>query len=106
MALLLALALAATSLTTACGGEIAEPHPIERSVFIQTYVELRTSALSTDEGEISDSARDAILESNAVSADDLLYFVEVWSENLEFMRGVWDEIEVRMDAVSAQSEES
>ena len=87
---------ALTLLLSACG-ELSSPETMERELFVEAYVELRTAALTSPDAELSDSARAAVLERIGVSEDDLMTFVEVRSEDLGFMRSVWDEIEQHLD---------
>ena len=85
-----ALALAA------CGGE-ALPETIERDAFVQTYANLRIAAVETDSGRIAFVTRDSILDAFGVTEDDLTLFAEVHAEELEFMRDVWNDVELLMD---------
>ena len=89
-ATVLALAL------VACSGE-TEPDTIDRDTFVHTYANLRIAAVETDSGRIAFAARDSILDAFEVTEDDLTRFVEVHAENLEFMRDVWNDVELLMD---------
>lgn len=82
-------------LALACGGGTVET--IDREVFIATYVDLRMAALETDSARVAPNERDAILQRHGVSADDLTTFAEVHADDLDFMRDVWNEVELRMD---------
>ena len=86
-----------------CGPEAPEG-VIDREVFIEAYVDLRIAALDAENQEIGEAARDAILASHGIEADDLLEFAEVHARDLELMRDVWNEVEVRMDAVRPDAE--
>jgi hypothetical protein len=77
---------------------------IDREAFIATYVGLRVAALRADEQVVSDDARDEVLAENGVSGDDLLRFAEVHGGDVEFMRDVWNEVELRMDALRPGTE--
>jgi hypothetical protein len=81
--------------TVACSGGAVDA--IDREVFITTYVDLRMAALETDSARIAESDRDEILEQNGVTADDLTSFAELHADDLDFMREVWNEVELRMD---------
>ena len=70
---------------------------IDRAVFIQTYVDLRMTALDTDSQRLADPARDSVLTHNGVSADDLTHFADAYGAEPEFMREVWAEIETLLD---------
>ena len=85
----------------ACWGNAAgldEDDIIDREVFIAAYVDLRAAALSTDDGEITDEARAEVLSRHRASEADVLNFAEYHARDLPFMRGVWDEIEVLLEA--------
>jgi hypothetical protein len=78
-----------------CGS--APGDTIEREDFISTYVDLRTAAADTDTLRIGDTERAEVLARHGVTGEDLSRFVEVYAEDLEFMREVWNEVEVRLD---------
>jgi hypothetical protein len=79
----------------ACGG--SAPETIDREVFIDTYVDLRTAALDTDSAKVAETDRAEILARHGVTEEDLLAFAEVHATELEFMRDVWNDVELRMD---------
>jgi hypothetical protein len=81
--------------TVACSGSAVDT--IDREVFITTYVDLRMAALETDSARIAASDRDEILQRNGVTAEDLTSFAELHADDLDFMREVWNEVELRMD---------
>lgn len=81
--------------TVACSGGAVDT--IDREVFITTYVDLRMAALETDSARIATSDRDEILQRNGVTAEDLTSFAELHAADLDFMRDVWNEVELRMD---------
>ncbi len=60
-------------------------------------MELRISALRTDSSRIATADREAILDRLGITEDDLLQFVDVHASDLEYMRDVWNEVELRMD---------
>jgi hypothetical protein len=78
-----------------CGSTPGET--IEREAFISTYVDLRTAAADTDTLRIGDTERAEVLARHGVTREDLSRFVDVYAEDLEFMREVWNEVEVRLD---------
>ena len=94
-ALLVAVAPLLVIATAACSGGAVDT--IDREVFITTYVDLRMAALETDSARISQEARDEILQRNGVTADDLTTFAELHADDLDYMREVWNEVELRMD---------
>ncbi len=86
---------------SACGGDAAgldEDDIIDREVFIAAYVDLRAAALSTDDGELTDEARVEVLSRHGASEVDVLNFAEYHAPDLPFMREVWDQIEVLLEA--------
>lgn len=85
----------------ACGG-LSEPEPRDRELFVATYVDLREAALASPDGKLTEAARAAVLERNGVSEVELLAFVETWSQDLDVMRVVWEEIEERLDVEREQ----
>lgn len=70
---------------------------IEEETFVEAYVELRIAALDTDSSRIAAADREAILAAKGITEEDLLEFVRAHSANLEYMREVWNEVELRMD---------
>ena len=93
------LLAASTIFAIACGGgtETAPEGLIDRTVFIDAYVDLRVAALSQESGEITDAGRAEVLDSHSIQEEDLLDFAEGHGRNLDFMRDVWNEIEQRLD---------
>ena len=81
-----------------CGGGAPQGDTIDRELFITTYVDLRMAALDTDSSRVSDSERDEILQQHGVTADDLTTFADVHGADLEYMRDVWAEVELRLDS--------
>jgi hypothetical protein len=81
-------------LAAACGG--AEPETIERESFIATYVDLRRAALQNPGAQIGPPQRDEVLARHGVSEEDLLSFVEVHGRDVDYMAGVWGEVEARL----------
>jgi hypothetical protein len=70
---------------------------IDQEVFIQTYVDLRTTALDTDSQRLAEPDREEILARHGVTDLDLEHFVRANTDNVPFMREVWNEVEKRMD---------
>ena len=86
---------------SACWGDAAgldEDDIVDRDVFIAVYVDLRAAALSSDDGEITDEARTEVLSRHMASEADVLNFAEYHARDLPFMRELWDEIEVLLEA--------
>ncbi len=98
------LTLAAIAGVAACGGATGgDTDTMDREVFVQTYVDLRVSALETDSQRLATPAREAILSEHGVTAEELTRFADANAADLEFMREVWNEIELRMDQPPADS---
>lgn len=90
--------VAVASLVALASCEPSEPEDlIDRETFVDAYVELRIAALDTDSQRVAASDRDAILDRIGITDDDLLRFVEFHGGDLEFMRDVWNDVELRLD---------
>lgn len=87
-----------------CGPEAPEG-VIGREVFIQAYVDLRVAALEAEDQQMTEALRAEVLARHGIEAEDLLEFAEVHARELEFMRDVWNEVEVRMDALRPEAAE-
>jgi len=86
----------------ACRGEpTASPGVtgMDRETFIATYVDLRTAVIRGDAHELSDADRARILAEHGVTEEEILAFPRVHGDDVAFMRGVWDEVESRLDAI-------
>lgn len=97
------LAALCIGLVVACG-PAPEEQTIDRETFIQTYVDLRVAALDTDTQRLAEPDREAILTRHGVTAEDLMRFAQVHAPELEYMRDVWNEIELRLDRTPPSSE--
>lgn len=98
--------LIAVAATTACGSTPASTSDtIEEERFIATYVDLRVAALETEDRTLTDSARTAVLARHVVTEAQLMAFADVHGRDVEFMNGVWDEVELRLDAARPDTEE-
>ncbi|MDX1647784.1 MAG: hypothetical protein R3304_11625 [Longimicrobiales bacterium] len=91
--------MAAMTVLGACGSSTPDD-VIDRETFIDAYVELRVAALDTDSQRVAAADREAILQRLGVTEDDLLRFAEVHGGELEYMREVWNEVELRLDQPS------
>jgi hypothetical protein len=80
----------------ASAGCRGSPDTIDRQVFVDTYVELRTTALANLTGQIRPDERDSVLARHGVTEEDLLRFAEVHGRDVEFMAEVWAEVETRL----------
>ena len=83
----------------ACGGSDTGADTLDRETFISTYVDLRAAALRKESREISDEQRDSILGEYGVTEEDLLSFAEMHGREVPYMQDLWDEVEVRLDAI-------
>jgi len=96
------LILALTVSALACTEEptVSPDAPrLDREDFIATYVELRAAVIRSESHELSDEERARILSDHGVTEQEFLDFVEIHGDDVAFMRGVWDEIEARLDAL-------
>lgn len=95
---ILALLIAGVLVPVACGDRGGgERNAIEEGRFIEVYVALRMAALRAGTDQLPKDQRDEILADHEVTEDDLLEFVEVHGRNAQFMHGVWDSIEGKID---------
>lgn len=81
--------------TTGCGSPrpVVEPEGLlETDEFIEVYLELRRAATSADSTADLAAIRAEILERHGVTAQDLLDFVEWWSNDLHGVSVIWDTI--------------
>jgi hypothetical protein len=83
-----------------CEGTAPDPDVVTMATdqFVDTYVELRITALKNPTGEITLEQRDSVLVSRTVRSDDMIEFAELHGRNATFMQGVWDSVEVRFSA--------
>jgi len=79
------------------GDGSASGAPIDRDAFVAAYVDLRIAALEADSSVISEAGRAEVLARHGITADDLLEFAELHGRDVEFMREVWNEVELRLD---------
>jgi hypothetical protein len=79
----------------ACGG--GGDRAIDRQVFIDTWVDLRIAALQTDSQRLAASDREEILQRHGVTVEDLTRFAETHATDLDFMRDLWNDVELRLD---------
>ena len=96
-----AIPLAAVLALSACGGGTPSSGAaggLDRETFIRTYVDLRTEAVQAGTPELGEEARTRILERHGVTEEALMGFIEIHGEDVDFMRALWDEVEVRLDA--------
>jgi len=95
------LAIGVAVSLSACGGDTAgldKASIMDRAGFVAAFVDLRAAALVTEDGEITDESRAEVLARHGTSEEGLLDFAEYHAEDLPFMRQVWDEIEVLLEA--------
>ena len=94
------LVLALPSLLSGCGAreeaEAPDRETISQEAFISTFVALRRGALASEEGVITGEQRERILAEQGVTEEELLTFVEVHGRRIDFMEGVWNEVEARV----------
>ncbi len=102
--LVFACAALAPLSTVACDGE-ADANLVARAQFVETYVDLRVSALRREDETLTDSARAAVLSRHGVTEDQLLDFASAHGDDLEFMRDLWNEVEARLDSIPVALED-
>lgn len=77
---------------------------VSRARFVDTYVDLRIEALRTETETLTDSTRATVLARHGVTEEDLLDFAEAVGGDLDYMRDLWNEIELRLDSLPPVTE--
>ncbi len=87
--------LVALTVCWSCGDDatVVLADTAEREVFIEAYVELRARALAAGTTEIEGDVRDSILAAYGVTGEELLEFIDIHGEDVQFMGDLWGEIE-------------
>ena len=93
------VSMVAMALCPSCsGGTTGVPEDTAgREAFIGAYLGLRIAALSSESTDLEDEIRDSILAAYSVTDQDLLDFVDMHGEDVEFMRDLWTEVETRLN---------
>lgn len=78
-----------------CGG--GAEAAVSRETFVEAYVDLRRAALRSPGVVISPAARDSVLALHEVTEEELLRFAEVHGTDVEYMAGVWADVEARLE---------
>ncbi len=88
-------------LACACssGDPAAAIETIGRDLFIETYVDLRATALESEDRVLTDEARTEVLARHGVTEESLLTFTDVHGRDVELMSEVWAEVELRLDGM-------
>jgi hypothetical protein len=97
----------AISLCWSCAGgatDVSED-TVERDGFIGAFVDLRIAAVYAGSTNIGDAVRDSILTVNGVDEQDLMDFVAIHGEDVEFMSDLWTEVEARLTARLERTED-
>jgi hypothetical protein len=87
----------------ACRGDERVPlveGVIDRETFIEVYVDLRVATLEGQALALPEEERDRILASHGVDGEDLIAFVDAYGRELDYMNGVWSEVEQRLETRS------
>jgi hypothetical protein len=74
--------------------------PVDRETFIQVYLELRVAALDSEDASIVQVDRERILEKYGITAEDMVAFADAHGSDVDYMRDLWNEIEIRLDVDS------
>lgn len=87
----------AVILCSSCSGGTTDPpeDTAEREAFIGAYMDLRTESLSYPSTDLDNEVRDSILSVYGVTDQDLLDFIDMHGEDVEYMRDLWTEVETR-----------
>lgn len=94
--LVLSLVIAGCSFN---GEETGPKHTISREEFVEAYRELRLLALQGEGRRLTVTARNRLLDSLGVQEEDLLRFVDVHGTDVQFMRGIWEEVDSVLEAL-------
>jgi hypothetical protein len=87
----------AVILCSSCSGGTTDPpeDTAEREAFIGAYMDLRTESLGYPSTDLDNEVRDSILSVYGVTDQDLLDFIDMHGEDVEYMRDLWTEVETR-----------
>jgi hypothetical protein len=66
---------------------------IPRETFLEAYVQLRAAAMRSSRWQIGTAERDRILAGLGITEQDLIIFVEVRGDDLEYMTGLWSDVD-------------
>lgn len=77
---------------------------VSRARFVDTYVDLRAEAFRAESETLTDSARATVLARHGVTEEELLDFAEAMGGDLDYMRDLWNEIELRLDSLPPVTE--
>ncbi|TVR64363.1 MAG: hypothetical protein EA422_06455 [Gemmatimonadales bacterium] len=94
-------AVAAVGFLTACdmGFPTSEGEArIDEATFVATYTELRIAAMEWESQRLPAQERDAILQRQGVTADDLREFTQVHGRNVPVMNRIWNEVSENVQA--------
>jgi len=98
----------ATTVVTTCRSGPSEAAPVdspERDTFVAAYVDLRTATIRSASGKLDESERREILARHGVTEESLLAFAREHGKDVSYMRGVWDEVEARLDSLRLSESE-
>lgn len=105
---LLGLAWLLVAVTATGCGDDGSPRPVEtidREVFVQTYLDLRVTALETEEGTVTPEQRAEVLAEHGVTEEDLIEFARVHGSDPVYIEDVWNEVKQRIDSIGAARNE-
>lgn len=91
------VAVVAVSACSSAPGDDAAT--IDRDLFVDVYVDLRVAALDADTRLLSDEVRTEVLDRHGVTEEELLRFADAHGREVEFMRDVWNDIELELDGM-------
>jgi len=97
--LLLATIVAATASCSGGPADAPATAAVDREAFVETYVDLRATAVRSENGTIDAAQRSEILARHGVTEAGLLAFAEVHGEDVDYMRAVWDQVESELDTM-------
>lgn len=77
---------------------------MDRETFVSVWVDLRLAALGTSTGRVDPETRERIVQRHGTTEEELLAFVEAHGRDIAYMEGVWQDVEERMNQLSASAD--
>lgn len=78
--------------------------PVDRETFVSVWVDLRLAALAAPTRRLDPETRERIVQRRGTTEEELLAFVEAHGRDIAYMEGVWQDVEERMNELSAAAD--
>lgn len=95
--------LAALFHSAGCGND-ADVARVDRETFVSVWVELRLAALASPGGRVDPETRERLVARHGTTEEELLAFVEAHARDIAYMERVWEDVEERMNELSAAAD--